>query len=153
MQRIAFWPTIAVFVLGAGCARQENATIPPADHGASATEGPAKGVPSVGAPLGDAPPGPGAQASGSLTPTIELDTKIALLEQQGDAKKELAVAYAERGTIHMNDGAAPPRLKYRAALKDFRQALQLDPANTTAKQGKQLIEQIYQSLGRPVPGG
>jgi Flp pilus assembly protein TadD len=37
------------------------------------------------------------------------------------------------------------------ALKMFREALQLDPNNALAKDGIKLIEDIYKSMGRPVP--
>jgi tetratricopeptide (TPR) repeat protein len=51
----------------------------------------------------------------------------------------------------MLDPAVPPREKYPQALKMFREALQLDPNNALAKDGIKLIEDIYKSMGRPVP--
>ena len=97
------------------------------------------------------PPGfsPGA---GGLTPTPALDAKITKLEKDGSAKKtELAAAYAERGVTRMNDGPAAPRIKYPAALKDLRRALELDPKNVDARQSADMIESIYKRMGRPVP--
>jgi tetratricopeptide (TPR) repeat protein len=73
----------------------------------------------------------GAQVT--LTPTPQLDAKIAQLAK-GNNKKALANAYADRGTARMNDEPALPRIKYRAALADYRQALQLDPTNVQANQ-------------------
>lgn len=91
-------------------------------------------------------------SASTLTPTPQLDSKIAALEKSGKDKKALAAVYAERGYERMTDNNAAPRLKYRAALGDFRRALKLDPANTKAKQNVALIEGIYKSMGRPVPG-
>ena len=92
-----------------------------------------------------------AGAAGALTATPKWDTKIASLEKQGGAKAALAAAYAERGYARMMDDAASPRVKYRMALRDFRRALALDPANQKAKKNKVLIEDIYKSMGRPIP--
>lgn len=99
------------------------------------------------------PPGMAPGAAG-LTPTPALDQKIAKSERTGgNNKKALAAAYAERGQARLNDDAASPRVKYPAALQDFRRALQLDPANAEAKQSADTIVAIYKSMGRPVPGG
>ena len=85
----------------------------------------------------------------TLTPTPALDKKIA--DAQGGDKKKLAQAYTARGTFRMNDTAAAPRVIYRAALSDYRQALKLDPTNKEAQANTALIESIYKSMGRPIP--
>jgi hypothetical protein len=92
-----------------------------------------------------------AAATAPLTPTPDLDTKIAEAEKASD-KKATAVAYATRGTFRMNDDKAGAKVKYRAALDDYRKALSLDPENAEAKDNKAMIESIYKSMGRPVPG-
>jgi hypothetical protein len=98
-----------------------------------------------------APPAMGmASPTAPLTPTPELDAKIAAAEKGSD-KNAIAVAYAERGTFRMLDEKAGARIKYRKALADFRKALQSDPANAKAKKGLETIESIYQSMGMPVP--
>ncbi|MBC8142221.1 MAG: hypothetical protein H7Y38_12355, partial [Armatimonadetes bacterium] len=86
-----------------------------------------------------------------VTPTPELDAAIAKAEA-GTDKKAIAVAYAKRGYARMTDDNAGQRVKYRVALDDFRAALKNDPANKEAKQYKATIEEIYTSMGRPVPG-
>jgi hypothetical protein len=91
-----------------------------------------------------------ASPTAPLTPTPELDAKIAAAEKGSD-KNAIAVAYAERGTFRMLDEKAGARIKYRKALADFRKALQSDPANAKAKKGLETIESIYQSMGMPVP--
>lgn len=104
------------------------------------------------APGGMAPfAGMGGSPTAPLTPTPKLDEAIVSAEKGGD-KKTIAVAYAERGTFRMNDDDAGARVKYRAALDDYRKALAADPANAEAKKNKQMIEDIYKSMGRPVPG-
>jgi hypothetical protein len=86
-----------------------------------------------------------------LTPTPEMDKKIAEAEK-GTDKKALAAAYADRGTFRMNDEDAGAKVKYRAALDDYRKALDADPQNEEAKKNKEMIESIYKSMGRPIPG-
>lgn len=86
-----------------------------------------------------------------LSPTPELDKAIADAEKSGD-KKALAAAYAKRGAFRTReDDKAGQRVKYRAALSDFRKAVKLDPANEQATSGKGEIETIYSSMGRPIP--
>jgi tetratricopeptide (TPR) repeat protein len=107
-------------------------------------------------PMANAPFAGGGMAGGggdnskAAEDIAKLDKKIAELTAKGD-KKELAAAYADRGFAQMNDPGASPRVKYRAALKDYRQALKLDPNNGKAKFNAKLIEDIYRSMGRPVP--
>ncbi len=128
---------------------------PPAVIAPEATGAPA--VPS--APAEQAKPGsvsvPPMMAQGDpnapLTKTPELDKAIADVEKGMD-KKATAGAYAARGTFRMNDSAAGAKVKYRAALDDYRKALSLDPANSEAKANKGMIESIYKSMGRPIPG-
>lgn len=114
---------------------------------------PPSGAPPSGAPTGEVvvPPGMKVGTSMELTPTPELDARIAALEKQGTDKKALAAAYTERGDFHLHDKNGSPRVIYRAALKDYRHALQLDPTNQKAQQSKALIEGIYQQMGRPIP--
>ena len=86
----------------------------------------------------------------TLTPTPDLDKKIAAALNTKNAK-QIAEAYAARGTFRMNDTSASPRVIYRAALQDYRVALKNDPSNGEAKTNKALIESIYTSMGRPIP--
>lgn len=95
--------------------------------------------------------GMGGNPTAPLTPTPALDKKIADAEKAGD-KKIIAVAYAQRGTARMTDEASGPRVKYRAALDDYRKALAADPKNAEATKNKKQIEDIYTSMGRPIPG-
>ena len=51
----------------------------------------------------------------------------------------------------MLDPALAPKEKYPKALAMFRNALKIDPDNALAKDGVTLIEDVYKSMGRPVP--
>lgn len=46
-----------------------------------------------------------------------------------------------------------PKEKYPRALKLYREVVKLDPKNQGAKDSIKTIEDIYKSLGRPVPAG
>ncbi|MBC8139206.1 MAG: hypothetical protein H8F28_25310 [Fibrella sp.] len=151
---------------GQPASQTTNMTPPPAAPEAAVPPGPKmSGKPDTMPGAGDppaamgAPPGPamgGPMMSGGgdpmapLTPTPELDKEIKAAEAKGD-KKTIAAAYASRGYSRMTDDNAGQRVKYRKALEDFRVALKNDPANAKAKQNKAIIEEIYTSMGRPVP--
>lgn len=106
--------------------------------------------PGMGGPMAGGPMAGGSDPMAPLTPTPELDKAIQAAEAKGD-KKTIAAAYASRGYSRMTDDNAGQRIKYRKALEDFRTALKNDPANAKAKQNKAVIEEIYTSMGRPVP--
>lgn len=93
----------------------------------------------------------GGAPTAPLTPTPELDMKVERAAKSGDSKA-LAAALAERGTFRMNDDNAGAKVKYRAALDDYRKALEADPKNEAASKNKSMIEDIYKSMGRPIPG-
>jgi tetratricopeptide (TPR) repeat protein len=66
-------------------------------------------------------------------------------------KKALAGAYFAQGQATMNDQALPPMRKYPSALASFRKAVELDPQHAEAKANIKMIEDIYTSMGRPIP--
>ena len=51
----------------------------------------------------------------------------------------------------MFDANLSPKKKYRPALQRYRRVLELDPQNNEAAENKKQIEDIYQSMGMPVP--
>jgi tetratricopeptide (TPR) repeat protein len=66
-------------------------------------------------------------------------------------KKAFAEATAQLGRSTMMDQSIPPVRRYPAALKLYRQALSLDPKNKVALADRKQIEDVYKSMGRPVP--
>jgi tetratricopeptide (TPR) repeat protein len=67
------------------------------------------------------------------------------------AKKAHVEATVRLATTVMNARSLAPKDKYPRALRLYRQALKLDPANKEAKANSKMIEDIYKSLGRPIP--
>jgi len=63
-------------------------------------------------------------------------------------KRHLAAgdAYSPNGDMqHMS------RESFRTSLKHYRRVLELDTSNAAAKEGKELIEGMYQQIGLPIP--
>ncbi len=61
-------------------------------------------------------------------------------------KKQLTAA-----NYLMFEANLPSKEKYRPALKRYRRVLELDPSNKEAKENKEQIEEIYESMGMPIP--
>jgi tetratricopeptide (TPR) repeat protein len=68
-----------------------------------------------------------------------------------EVKAALVDALLAKGDSFMYNESLPPRMKYPAALKAYRQVLQYEKANKKAQQNIATIEGIYKSMGRPVP--
>lgn len=79
--------------------------------------------------------------------------KAAYLKSPKDAKKKKA--YVDATLVLANNTQASIALsskdKYPKALRLFREAIKVDPKNKEAIQGRDTIESIYKSLGRPIP--
>ncbi len=67
------------------------------------------------------------------------------------AKKKYVAATMKLADAQLVSPALPPRQKYPQSLRNYRLALKLDPKNTQAKENIKLIEDIYKSMGRPIP--
>lgn len=169
MNRIYLIASLACVGIAAGCGSKQPEYVAASSPNAAGTtpstsmpatdsaQSPATGAPSAAGsqsqPVGGVsmPPGMSVGTGGSLTPTPQLDAKIASLQKSGKDKKALAAAYADRGDKRMMDDPAAPRVKYRAALQDYRSALKYDPSNVQAKANKAILEAIYRKMGRPIP--
>ena len=83
----------------------------------------------------------------------EADNADAKFEKsKSDADKKVCVEkQMEAANYLMFQADLPPKKKYRPALKRYRRVLQLDPNNKEAAANKQQIEDIYKSMGMPVP--
>lgn len=127
---------------------------PKADHGADAGPmGNQTATPNAAPPMTNAAPMMGGMSGDPMAPltkTPELDKKVKDAVKSGN-KRAISLAYTVRGNFRQNDANAGSRMKYRAALSDFRKALKADPKNADATKYMKNIEGIYQSLGRPVP--
>ena len=66
-------------------------------------------------------------------------------------KAKVAEAYYQAGHTMMVSPKLSSRVKYRGALKHFRSALKYNPKHAKAQAEKKMIEDIYKSMGRPVP--
>ena len=66
-------------------------------------------------------------------------------------KAALADANMALGDFNMFNEQMPPFRKYPAALRAYRQELTYDKANKKAATNIKTIEDIYKSMGRPVP--
>ncbi|MDA0986661.1 MAG: tetratricopeptide repeat protein [Bacteroidetes bacterium] len=55
------------------------------------------------------------------------------------------------GNYLMYESDFPPKVKYPGALKQYKQALQIDPNNTEARENAKLITSIYSQMGREIP--
>ncbi len=71
--------------------------------------------------------------------------------KSAEVTKALADAYLAKGDSFMYNDAVPPRMKYPTALRAYRQVLVYDKANKKAQTQIATIENIYKSMGRPVP--
>lgn len=143
----------AVLLVAAGCTPKEGAPQPPAQTPARTTK-PAHGGPS--APACPAMPGQD-EADMANVPDEPIDAKVEELQKAYESdtsearKKELVTALVSNADYYMYKAELPPREKYTKALALYRRALKLDPENETAKDSIQTIEDIYRSMGRPVP--
>ncbi|MDX2129610.1 MAG: hypothetical protein SFU91_11305 [Chloroherpetonaceae bacterium] len=109
----------------------------------------------------------GASISGSVNDAAGIDPITqAALDQDSTARIFYAqiAAKKERGTkaeqvsslmefadYMMFQAQVPPRIKYRPALKAYREVLALDPSNSDAAKNKKQIEDIYAQMGIPIP--
>ena len=78
--------------------------------------------------------------------TADASAPAVTAEQQQQAQQ-----LAEQAEKIMLDPALAPKDKYPKALGMFRDALEIDPNNALSKKSITLIEDIYKSMGRPVP--
>jgi tetratricopeptide (TPR) repeat protein len=79
--------------------------------------------------------------------------KAALAKKPKDekTKKAFAVAATQFGHESMVSPALTPRVKYRQALRVYREVLKLYPTYPVAREEFDLMVKIYKQMGRPVP--
>lgn len=80
----------------------------------------------------------------------EADAKYQKTKSEAD-KKEAIERQMEAANFLMFQADLPPKKKYRPALRRYRRVLELDPNNKEAYANRKQIEDIYESMGRPIP--
>lgn len=82
-----------------------------------------------------------------------LTAKAALAKKPKDKKLQEKFVFAGVRFGHQTMMAPDlsAKIKYKAALKVYREVLKIDPNNDVAKPESEMIVQIYKSMGRPVP--
>lgn len=93
----------------------------------------------------NAPSGTGSAAESKESAALSIPAV-----SEADAAK--AQKMAKEAEVVMNDPKLPAKEKYPKALSMFNDALKVDPQNKLALDSKGMIEGIYESMGKPIPG-
>ncbi len=80
----------------------------------------------------------------------EADAKFRKTGAAGD-KAECIEKQMAAANYLMFEADLPPKDKYKPALQRYRRVLELDPKNDEAITNKKQIEDIYISMGKPIP--
>lgn len=85
--------------------------------------------------------------------TEEADAADAAYRKSKSEKdKETCIKMQLRAANYlMFEADLPPKDKYKPALQRYRRILELDPGNQEAMVNKEQIEEIYESMGKPIP--
>ena len=80
------------------------------------------------------------------------DAEAQFQKSKSDADKKI---YIEKqmgaANYRMFEANVSPKKKYKPALQRYNKVLQIDPKNSEAMENKKQIEDIYQSMGMPIP--
>ena len=107
-------------------------------------------APAANARQRPAPPPPAAShADEAQLKTLE--AKLAKSPKDQNLKKQVAMLHFKVGHAMMYNDRLTPHEKYAGALRHFRRAVALDPHLTEAAKEKQIIEDIYRQMHRPIP--
>lgn len=80
------------------------------------------------------------------------DSEAKYLKSKSDAdKKEYITKQMTAANYLMFEANLSPKKKYKPALQRYNKILEIDPKNAEALENKQQIEDIYQSMGMPIP--
>ena len=92
----------------------------------------------------------GEGASKYITEADEADAKYQKSKSESD-KKMCIEMQLKAANYLMFEADLPPREKYKPALTRYRRVIELDPKNEEAIANKTQIEEIYKSMGKPIP--
>ncbi|MBN8585094.1 MAG: hypothetical protein J0M37_08355 [Ignavibacteria bacterium] len=80
------------------------------------------------------------------------DAEAKYLKSKSDAdKKEYITKQMGAANYLMFEANLSPKKKYKPALQRYNKVLEIDPKNAEAMENKKQIEDIYQSMGMPIP--
>lgn len=80
------------------------------------------------------------------------DAEAKYLKSKSDAdKKDYITKQMTAANYLMFEANLSPKKKYKPALQRYNKVLELDPKNSEAMENKKQIEDIYQSMGMPIP--
>lgn len=147
MTRLSFCCMLALILLGCNPVEkgEETASQPPAASPPAAQ--PPTAEPSTSEAL------PTQQPAGSVEELAQKynDAKAAYTKDPAEEHKSKYVAATVAYGTAVMMGEDPPRVKYPKALELYEEALALDPDNAEAKTNRQLILDIYKSMGKEPP--
>lgn len=165
MKKIVLFLSLALVVFFIAC--EGNQPKPVNENDKSFDSGQVKPATSTsGGTYGSQSSGEGSSATANDTsstgakkvPEIEKPAELVDLEKayeknpnDQETKKKLIQATYELGRKIEYDDKLPPFVKYPQALKLFRRTLELDSNHKEALAEKEQIENIYRSMGRPIP--
>jgi tetratricopeptide (TPR) repeat protein len=80
------------------------------------------------------------------------DAETEYIKTKSEADKKICIQkQLDAANYLMFKANLSPKKKYRPALQRYRKVLELDPKNSEALENKKQIEDIYQSMGMPIP--
>lgn len=81
----------------------------------------------------------------------DADGKYQKTKSDADKKEAVDKQMAAANFLMFKADSFTPKKKYRPALKRYNRVLEIDPANKEAAADKKQIEDIYTSMGMPIP--
>ena len=80
------------------------------------------------------------------------DAEAKYVKSKSEAdKKEYITKQMGAANYLMFEANLSPKKKYKPALQRYNKVLEIDPKNAEAMENKKQIEDIYQSMGMPIP--
>lgn len=80
------------------------------------------------------------------------DAEAKYIKSKSEAdKKEYITKQMGAANYLMFEANLSPKKKYKPALQRYNKVLEIDPKNAEAMENKKQIEDIYQSMGMPIP--
>ncbi len=80
------------------------------------------------------------------------DAEAKYIKSKSDSdKKDYVIKQMSAANYLMFEANLSPKKKYKPALARYNKVLEIDPKNAEAMENKKQIEDIYKSMGMPVP--